>query len=163
MSSTKTSKVKIKSPAVLQKLFAGFRRKGLKVVFTNGCFDLLHEGHVAYLEHAKSLGDVLVIAMDTDAAVRKLKGADRPINNLRSRQRVMAGLGCVDFVTSFAKGDPRPLILKLKPHVLVKGGDWSLEKIRGASEVLGWGGRVYSLPYIKGRSTTKIIEKIQQR
>lgn len=163
MSSFKTSKSKIHSPTSLQSLCKSLRRKKLRIIFTNGCFDLIHEGHVSYLEKARSLGDILIVAMDTDAAVRKLKGPSRPVNSLRSRQRVMAALGCVDFVTSFSKGDPRPLILKLQPQILVKGGDWTVEKIRGAPDVLAWGGKVYSLPFVKGRSTTKIIEKIQSQ
>jgi D-beta-D-heptose 7-phosphate kinase/D-beta-D-heptose 1-phosphate adenosyltransferase len=135
--------------------------KNKKIVFTNGCFDILHVGHVSYLEKAKKKGDLLVVALDTDKAVKKLKGKDRPINDLKSRQIVISALESVDFVTSFDNADPLPLIKKIRPHILVKGGDWKVEQIRGAKEVLGWGGKVYSLPYVKDKSTTNIIKKIK--
>ena len=136
-------------------------RQGKRVVFTNGCFDILHEGHVTYLQQARAKGDFLVVAMDTDAAVRALKGNDRPINALKCRQKVMAALECVDLVTSFGGGNPLPLIKKLKPKVLVKGGDWKVHQIIGSKEVLAWGGKVFSLPYVQGRSTTGIVKKIR--
>lgn len=136
-------------------------RQGRTVVFTNGCFDILHEGHVTYLEKARAKGDFLVVAMDTDAAVRAMKGSDRPINTLKSRQKVMAALECVDLVTSFGGGNPLPLILKLKPSVLVKGGDWKVHQIIGSQEVLARGGKVFSLPYVAGKSTTNIVKQIR--
>ena len=138
------------------------QRKGLKVVFTNGCFDILHKGHVSYLDRARRLGDVLVVALNSDASVSRLKGPDRPINGLRDRMEVMAALECVDFVVSFGEDTPLKTILKLRPDVLVKGGDWKPEQIVGSHEVLGWGGKVRSLRFIEGHSTTRIIEKARQ-
>lgn len=138
-------------------------RAGRKVVFTNGCFDILHPGHVTYLEAARGKGDFLVVALDTDAAVRKLKGPDRPVNSLESRMSVIAALECVDAVTWFDKGNPVPTIKKLHPNVLVKGGDWKPHQILGSKEVLCWGGKVFSLPYIEGKSTTNIIKKIRKK
>ncbi len=146
-----------KASAVINAL----KKKGKRIVFTNGCFDLLHEGHITYLEKARSKGDFLVVALDTDASVSKLKGPTRPINGLKQRQIVMAALECVDLVTSFGGGNPLPLIKKLSPHVLVKGGDWAIEKIVGSQFVLSKGGKVFSLPYIRGRSTTSMVEKIR--
>jgi D-beta-D-heptose 7-phosphate kinase/D-beta-D-heptose 1-phosphate adenosyltransferase len=133
---------------------------GKQIVFTNGCFDILHPGHVTYLEAARNKGDFLVVALDTDSAVSALKGPDRPINNLKSRQEVIAALESVDLVTSFSGGNPVPIIKKLHPHILVKGGDWKVEKILGSKEVLGWGGKVFSIRFVDGKSTTKIISKI---
>ncbi|MBI3543975.1 MAG: D-glycero-beta-D-manno-heptose 1-phosphate adenylyltransferase [Deltaproteobacteria bacterium] len=137
-------------------------RAGRRVVFTNGCFDILHPGHVSYLEAARAKGDFLVVAMDTDAAVRKLKGPSRPINNLEHRMQVMAGLESVDAVTWFDKGDPRAIIRKLRPGVLCKGGDWKVAQILGSKEVLSWGGKVFSLKFVDGKSTTKIVNKIKK-
>ena len=152
---------KIKSPNELRKVFAAFKGKN-KIVFTNGCFDLLHKGHVTYLEKARSLGDVLVIALNTDNSVKKLKGPDRPINKLRDRMSVIAALESVDFVTWFSADTPLQLIRLLKPKVLVKGGDWNASQIVGADDVMSWGGKVYSLPYVAGRSTTKILQKMRK-
>ncbi len=137
-------------------------RAGKKIVFTNGCFDILHPGHVFYLEQARAKGDFLIVALDTDASVRKLKGAGRPVNDLKSRQQVIAALESIDCVTSFSNSDPLPLIKKLSPKVLVKGGDWKIPAIVGSKEVLASGGKVFSLPFVKGKSTTNIIKKIQK-
>ena len=153
-------KNKILSPKALQVKLKKIR-KGKDVVFTNGCFDILHDGHVTYLEQARNLGDILIVAMDTDAAVKKQKGPTRPVNALASRQKVMAALESVSFITYFGSGDPRDLIKVLKPDILVKGGDWTIDKIVGAKEVLQSGGKVFSLPYLKGRSTTNIVNKIK--
>lgn len=152
---------KILSPAKAAALSKKLARSGKKVVFTNGCFDILHPGHVTYLERAREKGDFLVVALDTDAAVRKLKGPERPINPLESRMQVMAALESVGAVTWFEGGNPIPVIKKIKPRVLVKGGDWKVESILGSKEVFGWGGKVYSLKYIEGKSTTNIIKKIR--
>lgn len=152
---------KICAPGSARRIILAQKKAGKKVVFTNGCFDILHDGHVTYLQEARKLGDYLVVALDTDAAVRKLKGVDRPINNLLQRQRVMAALECVDLVTSFSRGNPLPLILNLMPSVLVKGGDWKVAQILGSREILSSGGKVYSLPYVQGRSTTNIVKKIR--
>jgi D-beta-D-heptose 7-phosphate kinase/D-beta-D-heptose 1-phosphate adenosyltransferase len=139
------------------------RRAGRRVVFTNGCFDLLHPGHVRYLRQARGLGDALVVALNSDRAVRELKGAARPILNERERAEVIAALGCVDYVTVFDDVSPRELIARLLPDVLVKGGDWGLDQIIGREEVEGAGGQVFSLPFIDGSSTSEIIARIRER
>jgi rfaE bifunctional protein nucleotidyltransferase chain/domain len=139
------------------------RREGRQVVFTNGCFDLLHPGHVRYLGQARSLGDALVVALNSDRSVRALKGEGRPILGQGERAEVMAALACVDYVTVFDEETPRELIAALMPDVLVKGGDWPVEQIVGREEVQGAGGKVLSLPYAEGSSTTDIIERILRR
>jgi rfaE bifunctional protein nucleotidyltransferase chain/domain len=153
---------KVKSPDALKRVLTGLRkgkRKAPRVVFTNGCFDLLHKGHVSYLEKARAQGDILVVALNSDESVRKIKGPERPINALADRLEVMAALETVDYVTWFEQDDPLQIILKLKPDVLVKGGDWKVEQMIGGKEVLSWGGKVRSLQYIEGKSTTQIIER----
>ena len=137
------------------------RREGKRVVFTNGCFDLLHPGHVRYLRQARSLGDLLVVALNSDASVRVLKGAGRPILNQDERAEVMAALEVVDYVTIFDEETPGELIARLLPDVLVKGGDWPIESIVGREEVEAAGGRVLSLPYLEGSSTSEIVERIR--
>ena len=131
------------------------------VVFTNGCFDLLHVGHIRYLQEARALGDKLVVALNTDASVKKLKGPSRPVQQELDRAEIMAALGCVDYVTLFGEETPLKLIELLAPDILVKGGDWPPEKIVGSSFVLGRGGQVKSLAFQPGRSTSSIIEKIK--
>lgn len=139
------------------------RTAGRKVVFTNGCFDLLHAGHIRYLEAARALGDLLVVAINADASVRRLgKGADRPFNNQQVRAEVVAALACVDFVTIFEEDTPAELIAALIPDVLVKGGDWPINKIVGADAVTAAGGRVLSLPFEEGFSTTALVERIRR-
>lgn len=137
------------------------RNQGKKIVFTNGCFDILHKGHVSYLAEAKKLGDLLVIGVNSDASVKRLKGSERPINNENDRAFVLSQLKSVDFTEIFAEDTPLNLILKVKPGVLVKGGDWKIDQIVGAKEVLAAGGEVYSLNFVDGYSTTSIINKIQ--
>lgn len=133
------------------------------LVFTNGCFDILHRGHVTYLAQARALGASLVVALNTDESVRRLgKGADRPINVLQDRAAVVAALAAVDLVTWFDADTPLALIVALRPDVLVKGGDWPEERIVGAAEVRAWGGRVVSLPIVHERSTTDLIERIRK-
>ncbi len=133
------------------------------VVFTNGCYDVLHPGHVALLEDAKKLGEILVLALNTDASIRRLgKGADRPINSLSVRAFMAAHLQSVDYVTSFDEDTPLQIIQLLKPQILVKGGDWPVESIVGADVVQGYGGLVYSLPLLKGYSTTALLEHIRE-
>jgi len=139
------------------KIRQGCRRRGLKVVFTNGCFDLLHRGHVEYLAKARKLGDVLMVALNTDKSVRHLKGPGRPVMKLEDRAFVLAHLDMVDYVTSFASPTPRRLIARIMPDVLVKGGDYRPDEIVGAAEVRQAGGAIRILPYIRGRSTSKII------
>lgn len=135
--------------------------QGKKIVFTNGCFDIIHKGHVSYLNEAKKLGDLLVIGLNSDASVKRLKGPERPINNEVDRQFVMSNLKAVDFVEIFEEDTPLALILKIKPQVLVKGGDWKIEQIVGAQEVIAQGGEVFSLNFVDGYSTSSIITKIQ--
>lgn len=135
--------------------------EGRKIVFTNGCFDILHRGHVTYLTEARKLGDLLVVGMNSDASVKRLKGPERPINKETDRQYVLSQLKAVDFVEIFSEDTPLNLILKVKPAVLVKGGDWKIEQIVGAKEVIANGGEVYSLNFVDGYSTTSLISKIQ--
>lgn len=132
-----------------------------KVVFTNGCFDIIHPGHVAYLQDAAACGDLLVVGINTDESVIRLKGSERPINPEGDRALLLAGLGSVDYVTFFDEDTPLELINALRPDVLVKGGDWPVEQIVGHEVVLGGGGEVYSLPFREGYSTTRIIDKIK--
>lgn len=135
-------------------------RKNKKVVFTNGCFDILHVGHVRYLQQARGLGDILVVALNTDASVKKLKGETRPIQTEKDRAEIMAALECVSFVTLFSDDTPEGLIQSVKPDILVKGGDWKEEQIVGSDFVKSYGGIVKSLPFVEGRSTTNILKKI---
>ena len=133
------------------------------LVFTNGCFDILHRGHVTYLAQARALGAAMVVALNTDASVQRLgKGDDRPVNTLADRLAVMAALECVSLVTWFDEDTPLQRILDSRPDVLVKGGDWPVEKIVGNAEVKGWGGRVVSIPFIHEKSTTALLEKIRR-
>jgi bifunctional protein rfaE, domain II len=132
------------------------------LVFTNGCFDILHRGHVTYLAQARSAGAALVLALNTDASVRRLgKGDDRPINPLENRAAVAAALASVDLVTWFDEDTPAELIEQIKPDILIKGGDWPVEKIVGAQETLARGGKVFSIPFLHQTSTTKTLEKIR--
>ena len=139
------------------------RAHGEKVVFTNGCFDILHAGHVAYLEQARAQGDRLVVAINDDASVARLKGPGRPINSVDRRMAVLAGLGAVDWVVSFASDTPEALLEKVRPDVLVKGGDYGLEGVVGAGIVLAYGGDVKVLNFVDSCSTTAIVEKIRER
>jgi rfaE bifunctional protein nucleotidyltransferase chain/domain len=136
--------------------------EGKKIVFTNGCFDILHRGHVTYLAEAKKLGDLLVIGLNSDASVKRLKGPDRPINNEDDRKYVLSQLKSVDFVEIFTEDTPLNLILTIKPKVLVKGGDWKIDQIVGGQEVIAIGGDVFSLNFVDGYSTTSVIQKIQE-
>lgn len=131
-----------------------------KIVFTNGCFDILHRGHVTYLNEAKKQGDLLVLGLNSDASVKRLKGESRPINNEQDRKFVLENLKCIDYVEIFEEDTPLNLILKVKPSILVKGGDWKPEDIVGGKEVLEWGGDVRSLNFVDNYSTTNVIEKI---
>jgi D-beta-D-heptose 7-phosphate kinase/D-beta-D-heptose 1-phosphate adenosyltransferase len=153
---------KIRPQAALAATLAGLRRRGIKVVFTNGCFDIIHAGHVKYLAMARRLGDVLVVGLNSDASVRALKGRGRPLNSAPDRAEVLAGLGCVDFVTVFGERTPERLIMKLKPDVLAKGSDWKASDIAGADFVRGRGGRVALIPFVRGRSTTALIRKARR-
>ncbi|MFZ5762206.1 MAG: D-glycero-beta-D-manno-heptose 1-phosphate adenylyltransferase [Thermodesulfobacteriota bacterium] len=149
--------------APLAELVARYKAVGRTVVFTNGCFDILHQGHVTYLEAARKEGDLLIVGCNSDRSVRSLgKGDDRPVNHEESRARVLAALGCVDFVVIFDEETPQRLITTLMPDVLVKGGDWPVEKIVGAPEVLANGGRVLSIPLVENFSTTSLLGRIRR-
>lgn len=139
------------------------RQRGERIVFTNGCFDLLHTGHIHYLQHARSLGDRLVVGLNDDASVRRLKGAARPLLAQDERARILAALACVDYVTIFSEPTPRELIQCLRPDVLVKGGDYTPETVVGREEVEAYGGTVHIAPYVAGVSTTAIVESIVTR
>ena len=130
-----------------------------KTVFTNGCYDLLHLGHVTLLEKARGAGDLLIVALNTDQSVQRLKGKGRPLNALKIRAAVMAAIESVDYVTWFDEDTPLKAILKLKPKVLVKGGDYKADSIVGAREVKQWNGKVKIIPFVKGQSTTGLIAK----
>jgi len=138
------------------------RSADVRLVFTNGVFDLLHVGHVRYLAHARALGDALLVAINSDRSVRELKGPDRPIFNQAERAEILAALRYVDYVTIFDDVSPRSLIAKLLPDVLVKGGDYQLHEIHGREEVEAAGGRVVSLPFVEGASTTTLIERMKK-
>jgi D-beta-D-heptose 7-phosphate kinase/D-beta-D-heptose 1-phosphate adenosyltransferase len=151
---------KIKTISELRPLLDILRAAGTKIVFTNGCFDLIHTGHTRYLAKARSFGDILIVAVNSDASVRRIKGEKRPVNPEAERAEVLAALGSVDFVVIFDEPDPHTIISELQPDVLVKGGDWPVEKMIGRDIVEARGGKVISVPYIEGASTTGIIEKI---
>ena len=146
----------------LEQVVQDYKKQNKKIVFTNGCFDLLHIGHVTYLEEAKKLGDVLVVGINTDASVKKLKGPNRPIQNENDRCSILAALKAVDHTVLFSEETPINLIKTVKPDVLVKGGDWKIEQIVGSDFVMSYGGQVKSLNFVDGKSTTSIIEKSQK-
>ena len=151
---------KIKTVLELRPLLDILQAMGKKIVFTNGCFDLIHTGHTRYLAKAKSFGDLLIVAVNSDSSVRMIKGEKRPINTQAERAETLAALESVDFVTIFDEPDPYKIISDLQPDVLVKGGDWPIEKIIGKDIVEARGGKVVNVPYVEGASTTGIIEKI---
>ena len=140
----------------------GLKSEGKTVVFTNGCFDLLHPGHIRYLEKARAQGDVLVVALNSDRSVRKIKGEDRPVLSQEERSEIMGGLGCVDFVTMFDEETPENIIKELVPTVLVKGGDWPVDKILGRQVVESNSGRVVSIDFEEEFSTSNIIKRIRR-
>jgi rfaE bifunctional protein nucleotidyltransferase chain/domain len=154
---------KIKTVQELRPLLDILRAAGRRIVFTNGCFDLIHTGHTRYLAKAKSFGDLLIVAVNSDASVRGIKGEKRPINSDAERMETLAALESVDYVVLFNEPDPHRIIAELQPDVLVKGGDWPVEKIIGRDIVEARGGKVVSVGYIEGASTTGIIEKIVQK
>lgn len=133
-----------------------------KLVFTNGCFDILHAGHVLYLEQAKALGDILIVGLNSDASVKRLKGESRPVNSQQNRSIVLAALAAVDYVIVFDEETPYELIKAIQPDVLVKGGDWSEDSIVGADIVKAKGGEVISLPFWEGLSTTNILKAMDK-
>jgi len=146
----------------LKKEIEGHRRKGKKISFTNGCFDILHAGHVQYLHEARQSGDVLVLGLNSDASVRAIKGDKRPLVPQAERAVVVAALSAVDYVTIFEEKTPLRLIEYLRPDCLVKGGDWHADAVVGGDQVRSWGGQVLIVPFRQGISTTNIVEKIRQ-
>ena len=151
---------KVVTTADLETRLADLQRP---LVFTNGCFDILHRGHVTYLAGARALGAILVVAVNSDESVRRQgKGADRPINTLSDRMAVLAALASVDYVLSFTDDTPLDLIRRLRPDILVKGGDWPVHAMVGSAEVARWGGRAISIPFLYGTSTTALVSKIRQ-
>lgn len=153
-------KSKIKNLRELKRIISILKNKGKKIIFTNGCFDLLHYGHIKYLEDAKRKGDVLIVAVNSDSSVKRIKGNGRPIINELDRLRTVAGLESVDYVILFTADTPVRIIKSLKPDVLVKGADWNKEDIVGRDFVLSYGGRVSTVELVKGHSTSNLIRKI---
>jgi len=151
---------KVKSLAGVLRAVRKAQAAGRRVVFTNGCFDLLHRGHTRYLERARSLGDALVVAINSDRSVRALKGPGRPVVPAEQRAEVLAALAAVDYVVVFDELDPARVIRAVRPDVLVKGGDWPISQIVGADYVQSRGGRVLSLPYVAGASTSDLIGRV---
>ena len=157
------SQDKIKSRPEIALIAEDLQGQGEKVVFTNGCFDILHAGHVQYLEEAKSLGEVLIVGLNSDDSVRRLKGETRPVVPEEERAIVLAALACVDYVVIFEEDTPYELIRDIQPDVLVKGGDWQASEIVGSDIVLAKGGEVRSLPFRAGVSTTAIVTRLMGR
>ena len=145
----------------LARRVAGHRSAGQRIVFTNGCFDVLHSGHVAYLNEAKTIGDVLIVAINSDDGIRKLKGPDRPVNTARDRAAVLSALGCVDYVTVFDGNTPAPLIQRLRPDIYAKGGDYTVDMLSEAAVVRRYGGEVRILGYVPDHSTTELIQRVR--
>lgn len=152
---------KVLSWPEIEEIVALHRENSQKIVFTNGCFDILHAGHIHYLIAAKQLGDILILGVNSDSSVRRLKGANRPINNQTDRATVLSHIDIVNYIVIFEEDTPYKLINHIKPDILVKGGDWPVEKIVGADLVLSRGGLVKSLPYLAGYSTTELIRRVK--
>ena len=152
---------KVKSLREIKKIAAKLKKKRKKIVFTNGCFDILHYGHIKYLKKCRQLGDFLIVGLNSDASVRKIKGKNRPITPEKQRSAVLAALEFVDFITVFASRTPANLIKEISPDVLAKGGDWQAKDIVGSRHVRKRGGRVVSVPFVKGYSTTRIIRRLK--
>jgi len=145
----------------ISKISTELKKQGKTIVFTNGCFDIIHLGHIYYLSEAKKLGDYLIIGLNTDSSVKKLKGPERPINSEQDRAMVLDALKSVDFVVLFDEDTPLELIREISPNILVKGGDYKADEIVGADFMKQHNGKVMIIPYLQGKSTTKIIEKIK--
>lgn len=153
---------KIKNKTDLVKILSKFKKEKKRVVFTNGCFDILHAGHTAYLEEAKKKGDFLVVAVNSDNSVKRIKGSARPIVNENDRLKIIASLESVDFVTIFSEDTPAEIIKELCPDIIVKGSDWKENEIVGADFIKKNGGSVITIPFLKGYSTTSLINKIKK-
>lgn len=151
---------KIQKLENLVKIREQLKHQGRKVVFTNGCFDLLHAGHIHLFKEAKKLGDVLLVAVNDDASVRKIKGSSRPIFSLQHRVEVLEAVEYIDYLTFFSEETPQKIIASLLPDVLIKGGDWKIQEVVGRKEVEQAGGKVVVIPYLKGHSSSAIIDKI---
>ena len=157
------SNSKVKTLSELKKISEKLRKNAKKIVFTNGCFDLLHLGHICYLEKAKKKGDILIVALNSDSSVRRIKGSKRPILPETDRARIIAALESVDYVVVFNEITPLKVIKALKPNVLIKGRDWKVDDIVGKDVVRSTGGRVATIPLLKGRSTKLIIKKVVRK
>ena len=153
---------KIKGLTALLRALSPIKKRGKRIVFTNGCFDILHVGHVTYLAKARAMGDLLVVGVNSDSSVRRLKGKDRPINPESDRASVLAGLESVDLVTIFDDDTPEKLITAVCPDILAKGGDWKTSDIVGGPYVISQGGKVVSIPFVDGYSTTGVIRKMKR-
>ncbi|MFB0565098.1 MAG: D-glycero-beta-D-manno-heptose 1-phosphate adenylyltransferase [Candidatus Aminicenantaceae bacterium] len=151
---------KIQNPDNLKKIREQLKRQGKKVVFTNGCFDILHGGHIHLFKEAKKYGDILIVALNDDASVKKIKGSSRPIFSLTERLEVLEAVEYIDYLTFFSEETPQKIISFLLPDVLIKGGDWELNEVIGRTEVERAGGKVVTIPYLKGYSSSVIIKKI---
>jgi len=151
---------KFKKPSDLVNIRSQLKRKGKKVVFTNGCFDLLHSGHIHLFREAKKKGDVFIVAVNDDASIRKIKGTSRPIFPLEERIEILGAIEEIDYLTSFSEETPQKIIARLLPDVLVKGGDWKPEEVVGKKEVEEAGGEVVIIPYLEGRSSSDIVKRI---
>ena len=158
----KDSDLKIRSAASVKRLLESERQKGRAIVFTNGCFDLLHVGHVKYLQKARRLGDLLVLGLNSDASIRRLKGPKRPLIDQDERAHILAALDCIDYVVIFDEDTPLELIREVRPHILVKGGDYQPDQVVGKDFIESYGGRVELITFVDGKSTTNIVEKILQ-
>jgi D-beta-D-heptose 7-phosphate kinase / D-beta-D-heptose 1-phosphate adenosyltransferase len=163
MSKFQSTEKKIKSPLALKKALNREKKSGKKTVFTNGCFDILHRGHVGTLEQARKTGDLLVVALNSDSSIKKIKGPQRPIHQLEDRLKVIASLEAVDFVTWFEEDTPEKLLEKLQPDILIKGGDYTKDEVVGGEIVKAYGGKVKVLPFFAGHSTTGILKKRKKK
>lgn len=150
-------------PTKLAPVLQNLQKQGKKAVFTNGVFDLLHLGHVTYLQEARNQGDLLVVGLNSDASVRRIKGPLKPLLPLEERAEMLLSLSCVDYTTFFEEENPYNIIKILRPDVLVKGGDWAVDKIIGGDLVQSWGGKVMNIPVVEGRSTTNLIQMVRER
>ncbi len=158
----KSASGKVKSITSLREVLRSLRRKKKRIVFTNGCFDLLHYGHLQYLKKAKMSGDILAVGLNSDSSLRKLKGAGRPLVPEKERAEILAALEFVDYVIIFSEETPANLIHQVKPDILVKGGDYSLDEIVGRDFVQSYGGKVVTIPLVKGKSTTDLIRRTKK-
>jgi len=150
-------------PSKLAPVLRNLQSQGKKAVFTNGVFDLLHLGHVTYLQEARKQGDLLVVGLNSDASVRRIKGPLKPLLPLAERAEMLLALECVDYTTFFEEENPYNIIKILRPDILVKGGDWAVDKIIGGDLVQSWGGKVMNIPVVEGRSTTNLIQMVVER